>query len=90
MTTAELTLYRCYWPAAHGFLKASGASYQSQAFDVLMTLELSCEHACALMEHLPAGAVIGATPILTHLAQPQENDEGLSYASPFFSGFGKN
>jgi hypothetical protein len=67
--TAEVTLYRCYWPPVHAYLKGQGAGFVSQAFDLLMTLRVDPAHAAPLLECLPAGVVLGVE-LLTPYGNP--------------------
>ena len=66
MKTAELTLYRCYWPPAFGYLKNRGIKeFTAKAYDLLMTLELASEQAYAVAALLPTGAVVDIVPVDT-------------------------
>lgn len=87
----EVTLYRCYWPPAFTYLKASGTNdFVAKAYDLLMTLEVAAEHAHTIAASLPTGAVIDVVPVAEPL-QAQEIDDLLFYgqaAAPV--GFDKN
>ncbi len=92
MDTAEVTLYRCYWPPAYGYLKLSGVTdFVSQAYDLLMTLEVSREHAYSIARQLPAGAVIDIVPLETGALQNQDIDDLLFFPGGIrLAGFDKN
>ena len=55
---AELTLYRCYWPQAYGYLKGQQAAYRAEAQSMLLTVKLPLTHALTICELLPHGAVV--------------------------------
>ena len=89
--TAEVTLYRCYWPAAFAYLKANSNSFQAKAYDLLMTLEVGLEHAYSLAFSLPTGAVIDVVPINPTPLETQDIDDLLFYGhSENAVGFDKN
>ena len=91
MKTAEVTLYRCYWPPAFDYLKESGISdFVAKAYDLLMTLEVATEHAYTIAASLPTGAVIDVVPVSEPL-QAQEIDDLLFYGQAVTPvGFDKN
>ncbi len=56
---AELTLYRCYWPQVFRYLRQFNISnFKSEAFGMLMTLDLAPEQAQRIASMLPTGAVV--------------------------------
>lgn len=56
---AELTLYRCYWPTVFSYLKQFEISnFKSEAFGMLMTLDIAPEFAKRIADMLPTGAVV--------------------------------
>lgn len=66
MTTVEMTLYRCYWPAAFRYLNTLGERrFLARAYDLLMTLELNYDIAYAIAAQLPMGAVIAIEQVHT-------------------------
>ena len=56
---AELTLYRCYWPTVFNYLKSFEISnFKTEAFGMLMTLDIAPETARKIAGMLPIGAVV--------------------------------
>ena len=56
---AEITLYRCYWPQVFHYLKNFEISnFKSEAFGMLMTLDIAPELARRIAAMLPIGAVV--------------------------------
>ena len=57
--TAELTLYRCYWPQVFRYLREFQVSnFKSEAFGMLMTLDINPMQAQKIAAMLPLGAVV--------------------------------
>jgi hypothetical protein len=55
----QLTLYRCYWPQAFRHLKALEISnFKTEAFGLLMTLDVSDALARSITALLPFGAIV--------------------------------
>jgi hypothetical protein len=55
----QLTLYRCYWPQAFRHLKSlQVSSFKTEAFGLLMTLDVSESLAKSLTSLLPFGSVV--------------------------------
>ncbi len=84
---AELTLYRCYWPTVYNYLKQFEINnFKSEAFGMLMTLDIAPEIARRVAGMLPTGAVVdlvqleSSTPLNVH-----EIDELLFNAGEFRS-----
>lgn len=56
---SEITLYRCYWPTVYGYLKRFEiTNFKSEAFGMLMTLDIAPELARRISAMLPIGAVV--------------------------------
>lgn len=56
---SEITLYRCYWPTVYGYLKRFEiTNFKSEAFGMLMTLDIAPELARRISTMLPIGAVV--------------------------------
>ena len=54
----ELTFLRIYWPQVFSYLKSSSVTnFKTEAFGVLMTVDLSPSVARKIMMRLPWGAV---------------------------------
>ena len=89
---AEVTLYRCYWPAAFDYLKVLGVkAFAAKAYDLLMTLEVDNEHAYSIASLLPAGAIIDIVPVEAMPLQTQEIDDLLFFShNESAAGFDKN
>lgn len=91
MKTAELTLYRCYWPSAFDYLKNRGIkAFTAKAYDLLMTLELASEQAYAVAALLPTGAVVDIVPIDPEPLQSHDIDALLYGWRGAEAGFDKN
>lgn len=57
--TAELTLYRCYWPKVFSYLREFQISnFKAEAFGLLMTLDIEPAQAQKINSMLPYGAVV--------------------------------
>ena len=57
--TAELTLYRCYWPKVFTYLREFQISnFKAEAFGLLMTLDIEPNQAQKINSMLPYGAVV--------------------------------
>ena len=57
--TAELTLYRCYWPQVFRYLREFQiTNFRAEAFGMLMTLDINPEQAHKINAMLPYGAVV--------------------------------
>ncbi|UCH26459.1 MAG: hypothetical protein JSV66_02070 [Trueperaceae bacterium] len=57
--TAELTLYKCYWPQVQHHLQRIQASHLiADGSPLLLTIELSIEHIRNIFSTLPYGAVV--------------------------------
>jgi hypothetical protein len=57
--TAELTLYRCYWPQVFRYLREFQISnFKAEAFGMLMTLDINPAQAEKIAAMLPFGAVV--------------------------------
>lgn len=57
--TAELTIYRCYWPKAYKYLKKFHLeNFKTEAFGLLMTIDIEEKQAKQIANILPYGAVI--------------------------------
>jgi len=57
--TAELTIYRCYWPKAYKYLKEFHLdNFKTEAFGLLMTIDIEEKQAKRIANILPYGAVI--------------------------------
>ena len=55
---AELTIYRCYWPTVHSYLKEMQiTNFKSEAFGLLQTITCSPEVGRQLEILLPLGAM---------------------------------
>jgi hypothetical protein len=71
--TTQLTLYRCYWPQAYHHLKSLHVgSFRSEAFGLLMTLDVSESLARSITSLLPFGAVVETIDLTTY--QELNND----------------
>lgn len=80
--TAEVTLYRCYWPPAYDYLKVFGIEeFVAKSYDLLMTLELAEDHAYSIASLLPAGAIIDIVPVQPEPLQDQDIDDLLFYSN---------
>ncbi len=56
---AEITLYRCYWPKVFHYLKDFEISnFKTEAFGMLMTLDIAPDLARRIASMLPVGAVV--------------------------------
>jgi hypothetical protein len=79
----QLTLYRCYWPQAFRHLKALEiTNFRSEAFGLLMTLDVSDALANSITALLPFGAVIETINLDTYQElNDQAIDEMLFAAS---------
>jgi len=63
---AELTLYRCYWPTVFSYLKQFEiTNFKSEAFGMLMTLDIAPELAKRIADMLPVGAVVDLVQLST-------------------------
>ena len=57
--TAELTIYRCYWPTAYKYLKDFHLNnFKTEAFGLFMTIDIEEKQARQIASLLPVGAVI--------------------------------
>ena len=57
--TAELTLYRCYWPKVFSYLREfQVTNFKAEAFGLLMTLDIEPGQAQKINSMLPYGAVV--------------------------------
>lgn len=57
--TAELTLYRCYWPQVFRYLREFQiTNFRAEAFGLLMTLDIEPKQAQKINTMLPYGAVV--------------------------------
>ncbi len=57
--TAELTIYRCYWPKAYEYLKTFKISnFKTEAFGLLMTIDIEPKQAQRIADLLPIGAAV--------------------------------
>ncbi len=65
--TTQLTLYRCYWPQAFTHLKSLHvSSFKTEAFGLLMTLDVSEGLARSITSLLPFGAVVETIDLTTY------------------------
>ena len=87
--TTEMTLYRCYWPSAHDYLKVFGVTFSAKAYGLLMTLNIPQEHAYAVASLLPVGSVIDIVPIETQVLQILD-DLPVAYRRDMPSALDKN
>ncbi|CAN5767275.1 hypothetical protein BH24DEI2_BH24DEI2_00330 [soil metagenome] len=91
MKTAELTLYRCYWPAAFAYLKKCGVkNFTTKAYDLLMTLEIADDRAYEVAALLPTGAVIDIVSVDPEPMQTHDIDALLYGWRGDVVGFDKN
>ncbi len=57
--TAELTIYRCYWPKVYNYLKTFQINnFKTEAFGLLMTIDIEPKQAHRIADILPTGAVV--------------------------------
>lgn len=57
--TAELTIYRCYWPTVYSYLKTFQIeNFKTEAFGLLMTIDIEPKQARRIADTLPIGAVV--------------------------------
>ncbi len=57
--TAELTIYRCYWPKAYEYLKTFNiTNFKTEAFGLLMTIDIDSKQAQRIVDLLPVGAAL--------------------------------
>ena len=91
MKTAELTLYRCYWPSAFAYLKNGNVTkFTAKAYDLLMTLELAHDRAYEVAALLPTGAVVDVVPVDPEPMQAHDIDALLYGWRGDVVGFDKN
>jgi hypothetical protein len=81
MMNTQLTLYRCYWPQAFHYLKSLQISnFKTEAFGLLMTLDVSEGLARSITSLLPFGAVVEAINLDTYQELDNQGiDELLLY-----------
>ncbi len=54
-----ISLYRCYWPTVHSYLKPLNLTKSVQdTFGYVLTLSLEKEHIKAICALLPVGAIV--------------------------------
>jgi len=57
--TSELTIYRCYWPKAYEYHKTFKINnYKTEAFGLLMTIDIEPKQAMRIADLLPTGAIV--------------------------------
>jgi hypothetical protein len=78
----QLTLYRCYWPQAFRHLKALEISnFKSEAFGLLMTLDVSEALARSITSLLPFGAVLETINLDTYEELDDQAIDEMLFAS---------
>jgi hypothetical protein len=75
----QLTFYRCYWPTAFHYLKSLQASFRTESFGLLMTLDIPHEQAQKLLSMLPFGSVIEQIDLDSYHLDNRGIDEMLLY-----------
>jgi hypothetical protein len=75
----QLTLYRCYWPTAFHYLKSLQASFRTESFGLLMTLDTTHEHAQKIVTMLPFGSIIERIDLENYHLDNAGIDELLLY-----------
>ena len=69
----SLTLYRCYWPRVHAFLKQTNATRcVSDAYGPFMTIYVGVQEARHICHDLPHGAVVEIEQQTPHTNQQLE------------------
>jgi hypothetical protein len=81
MMNTQLTLYRCYWPQAFNHLKTLKiGNFKTEAFGLLMTLDVSEGLARSITALLPFGAVVESINLDTYQELDNQGiDELLLY-----------
>lgn len=78
---SEITLYRCYWPQVFHYLKMFEVSnFKTEAFGMLMTIDIAPDLARRIASILPIGAVVDLVEL-----DPGESME-ISEIDDFFFG----
>ena len=76
----QLTLYRCYWPTAFGYLKSLQACFRTESFGLLMTLDVANEQATKIVGMMPFGSVLEQIDLDSYLGLDDKGiDELLLY-----------
>jgi hypothetical protein len=79
----QLTLYRCYWPQAFSHLKSLHvSSFRSEAFGLLMTLDVSDALARSITALLPFGAIVETIDLDTYEELTNDSIDDLLLYQP--------
>ncbi len=77
---AELTLYRCYWPTVYSYLKKFEINnFKSEAFGMLLTLDIAPEIAKRIADMLPTGAVVDMVQLESTAALDNQDIDNLLF-----------